>query len=197
MIIGHVLEERSLLGSREAISALGRLVQSTARRVRDDGTTDEVSTKLLRVGDRILLHAGDRVPVDGIIREGAASVDTASLTGESVPVETHAGEAILAGSVNLDGNLLVEVTRIGGDTTLGKIVALMHEAEAAKPPVTRLLEAYAGHYMVLILLVAAGVWFATGSTAAMLAVLVASCPCALVLPVANQTPAATSRMSTM
>jgi len=77
--------------------------------------------------------------------------------------------------------LVVEVARIGGETTLGKIVALMHQAEAAKPPVTRLLEAYAGHYMVLILLVAAGVWFATGDTAAMLAVLVASCPCALVL----------------
>lgn len=181
MIVGHVLEERSLLGSREAIGALGRLVQSNARRLRADGTVDEVSTTVLRVGDRILLHAGDRVPVDGIIREGSASVDTASLTGESVPVEAHAGEAIMAGSVNVDGNLVVEVTRIGGDTTLGKIVTLMHEAEAAKPPVTRLLEAYSGHYMVLILLVAAGVWFATGSTAAMLAVLVASCPCALVL----------------
>jgi heavy metal translocating P-type ATPase len=181
MIIGHVLEERSLLGSREAINALGRLVQDNARRLAADGSTQEVATRLLRIGDRILLHAGDRVPVDGIIREGSASVDTASLTGESVPVDAHTGEAILAGSVNLDGNLVVEVTRTGGDTTLGKIVALMHEAEAAKPPVTRLLEAYAGHYMVLILLVAAGVWFATGSTAAMLAVLVASCPCALVL----------------
>ena len=181
MIIGHVLEERSLLGSREAIGALGRLVQSNARRLTGDGSIEEVSTKLLRVGDRILLHAGDRVPVDGMIREGAASIDTASLTGESVPIEAQAGEDIMAGSINLDGNLVVEVTRIGGETTLGKIVALMHEAEAAKPPVTRLLEAYSGHYMALILLVAAGVWFATGSTAAMLAVLVASCPCALVL----------------
>ena len=181
MIIGHVLEERSLLGSREAIGALGRLVQSSARRVAADGQAEDVPTQALRIGDRILLHAGDRVPVDGVIREGAANLDTASLTGESVPIEAHAGAPIMAGSVNLDGSLVVEVTRIGDDTTLGKIVALMHEAEAAKPPVTRLLEAYSGHYMVLILLVAAGVWFATGSTAAMLAVLVASCPCALVL----------------
>lgn len=181
MIIGHVLEERSLLGSREAIGALGRLVQSNARRLAADGSTEEVSTKRLGIGDRILLHAGDRVPVDGMIREGAASIDTASLTGESVPIEAHAGEAIMAGSINLDGNLVVEVTRVGDETTLGKIVALMHEAEAAKPPVTRLLEAYSGQYMALILLVAAGVWFATGSTAAMPAVLVASCPCALVL----------------
>ena len=181
MIVGHVLEERSLLGSREAIDALGRLVQSVSMRVRDNGTREEVPTQTLRVGDRIALQAGDRVPVDGVIRDGAASIDTASLTGESVPVDMAEGDAVLAGSINLDGALEVEVTRIGGETTLGKIVALMHEAEAAKPPVTRLLEAYAGHYMVLILLVAAGVWFATGDSAAMLAVMVASCPCALVL----------------
>ena len=181
MIIGHVLEERSLLGSREAIDALGRLVQSTSILVREDGAHEEVPTQTLRVGDRIALRAGDRVPVDGIIREGAASIDTASLTGESVPIDAVEGDVVLAGSIDLDGSLLLDVTKVGGETTLGKIVALMHQAERAKPPVTRLLEAYSGHYMVLILLVAAGVWFATANTAAMLAVLVASCPCALVL----------------
>src|ERR1700733_14904497 len=181
MIVGHVLEERSLLGSREAIDALGRLVQSVSTRVSADGTRQEVPTQALLPGDRIALQAGDRVPVDGIIRDGAASIDTASLTGESVPVDMAEGDAVLAGSINLDGVLVGEVTRTGGETTLGKIVSLMHRAEAAKPPVTRLLEAYAGHYMVLILLVAAGVWFATGDTAAMLAVMGASCPCALVL----------------
>lgn len=181
MIIGHVLEERSLLGSREAIDALSRLVQSRSIRVRDDGTHEEVPTQTLRVGDRIVLHAGDRVPVDGVILDGAASIDTASLTGESVPIDAVEGDPVLAGSIDLDGSLTLEVTRVGGETTLGKIVALMHKAEQAKPPVTRLLEAYSGHYMVLILLVAAGVWFATSNTPAMLAVLVASCPCALVL----------------
>ena len=181
MIVGHVLEERSLLGSREAIDALGRLVQSTSLRIRADGERESVPTQALRPGDHIALLAGDRVPVDGTILTGQASIDTASLTGESVPVDRVEGDPVLAGSINLDGVLVVEVTRTGGETTLGKIVALMHEAEAAKPPVTRLLEAYAGHYMVLILLVAAAVWFATGDSAAMLAVLVASCPCALVL----------------
>jgi Cd2+/Zn2+-exporting ATPase len=181
MVIGHVLEERSLLGSREAIDALGRLVESTSIRVLADGTHEDVPTQDLRVGDHIALRAGDRVPVDGIIREGAASIDTASLTGESVPIDAVEGDVLLAGSIDLDGGLTLEVTKVGGETTLGKIVALMHQAERAKPPVTRLLEAYAGHYMALILLIAAGVWFATANTAAMLAVLVASCPCALVL----------------
>ncbi|MBN9509901.1 MAG: cadmium-translocating P-type ATPase [Alphaproteobacteria bacterium] len=181
MLVGHVLEERSLLGSREAINALGRLVQSSAVRVRADGGRERVATQHLRIGDRIELHAGDRLPIDGVIVSGAASIDTSSLTGESVPVDVVEGATVLAGAINLDGALLVEVTRIGAETTLGKIVGLMREAEQAKPPLTRLLEAYAGHYMILILLVATAVWFATNSTAAMLAVLVACCPCALVL----------------
>lgn len=181
MIVGHVLEERSLLGSREAIETLGRLVRNSAIRLMPDGRREEVPTQALQPGDMIVLQAGDRVGVDGVIRSGAASIDMASLTGESVPVDMHEGDTVLAGSVNLDGALVVEVSRIGGQTMLGKIVMLMRDAEAAKPPVTRLLEAYAGHYLVLILLVAAAVWFATGNTAAMLAVLVASCPCALVL----------------
>ena len=96
MIIGHVLEERSLLGSREAIDALGRLVQSTSILVRENGAHEEVPTQALRVGDRIALRAGDRVPVDGIIRQGAASMDTASLTGESVPIDAVEGDVVLA-----------------------------------------------------------------------------------------------------
>jgi len=181
MIVGHVLEERSLLGSREAIDALARLVKSSSVRISSNGQHEIVPIQSLRVGDCIALQAGDRMPIDGIIREGHASVDVASLTGEAVPVDVGPGDTVLAGSINLDGVLSLEVVRVGADTTLGRIIALMHEAEAAKPPMTRLLEAYAGHYMVLVLLMAAGVWFATSNTAAMLAVLVASCPCALVM----------------
>ncbi len=181
MLIGHVLEERSLLGSQEAIRALGRLVDTTARRLRADGTVETIPSGRLAAGDTIELRAGDRVPADGTIRQGRSSLDTASLTGESVPVEVGEGDTALAGSINVDGRLVVAVTRVGGETTLGKIIGLMQTAERAKPPVTRLLEHYAGQYMALILLIAAGVWFATGNTEDMLAVLVASCPCALVL----------------
>ena len=181
MILGHVLEERSLLGSQEAIRALTRLADTTAHRRRPDGSIETVATGQLRVDDMIVLRAGDRVPADGVVRAGTASLDMASLTGESVPVDIGVGDAVLAGSINTNGFLDVAVTRVGAETTLGKIIALMRDAERAKPPVTRLLERYAGHYMVLVLLIAAGVWFASGNTAAMLAVLVASCPCALVL----------------
>ncbi len=181
MILGHVLEERSLLGSREAIRALSRLAENSARRLRADGTIEVVAARLLRAGDLIELRAGDRVPADGMVMEGAASLDMASLTGESVPVDIEPGGRVMAGSIDTDGRLVVRVERTGEDTTLGKIIALMRTAERAKPPVTRLLEKYAGQYMVLVLMIAGGTWFASGSSQATLAVLVAACPCALVL----------------
>jgi Cd2+/Zn2+-exporting ATPase len=181
MTIGHILEERSLLGSHEAIRALSRLTQTRARRVLASGDIEEVATDALRAGDRIELRAGDLISADGVVESGTASVDTASITGESIPVEVAPGTEVLSGSINVDGHLVVKLTRVGAESTLGRVIALLQEAEGAKPPVTRLLERYAERYMVLVLLLAAGAWFVSGSTMAMLAVLVASCPCALVL----------------
>ncbi len=181
MILGHVLEERSLLGSREAIRALSRLAEMFARRQRPDGGFDTVPAAALRPGDVVELRAGDRVPADGVVLEGAASLDMASLTGESVPVDAGEGDRVMAGSIDTDGRLLVRVQSVGSETTLGKIITLMRDAERAKPPVTRLLERYAGQYMVVVLMVAGGTWFASGDMAATLAVIVSACPCALVL----------------
>jgi heavy metal translocating P-type ATPase len=181
MTVGHILEERSLLGSEEAIRALARLTQTKARRKLPNGTTEDVPAQSLRVGDMIELRAGDRIAADGLVRAGRSTIDTAPITGESVPAEVEPGSAVFNGSINLEGLLLVEIMRVGAETTLGRVVSLMQKAERAKPPVTRLLERYAGRYMVLVLLIAAGAWFATGSVTALLAVLVASCPCALVL----------------
>jgi Zn2+/Cd2+-exporting ATPase len=181
MTIGHVLEERSMLGSHEAIKALGRLTEADSRRLLADGSVEMVGANQLRIGDLLQLRAGERLPADGVVRRGTSSLDLASLTGESVPVEVHEGDTALAGAMNIDGLIEVELTRVGEETTLGRIILLMREAENAKPPVTRLLDRYAGQYMALVLLVAAGVWLITGNVPAMLAVLVASCPCALVL----------------
>ena len=181
MTLGHILEERSMLGSHEAVRALTKLTETDSRRLLADGTVEMVAAKRLRVGDLLELRAGERVPADGIVRHGASSLDLASLTGESVPVEVGEGDAALAGAMNIDGLIRIELTRVGSDTTLGRIIGMMREAEDAKPPVTRLLDKYAGQYMILVLLVAAGTWFVTGNVPAMLAVLVASCPCALVL----------------
>jgi Zn2+/Cd2+-exporting ATPase len=181
MTIGHVLEERSMLGSREAVKALTRLTASESVKLGADGTRERVPSAELQVGDLIELKAGDRVPADGVVRRGSSSLDMASITGESVPLEVREGHPVLAGAMNLDGLIEVELTRVGAESTLGRIISLMREAENAKPPVTRLLDRYAGQYMTLVLLVAGGTWLLTGNVPAMLAVLVASCPCALVL----------------
>ena len=181
MIFGHVLEERSVIGSQEAIHALGKLTRSQARLFQADGRLLEVDNSTLKTGDQVEVRAGDRVPADGVVLAGQASLDTASITGESVPLEVSAGMPIYGGAINLDGLLRVEVTRTGEESTLGKVIALMQNAERAKPPITRLLERYAGGYMVLVLMIAAVTWFITNDAQAMLAVLVAACPCALVL----------------
>jgi len=181
MIFGHVLEERSVIGSQEAIHALGQLTRSHARKIQADGTVIEVDNSTLKAGDIVEVRAGDRVPADGRVLSGQASLDTASITGESVPVEAGVGMTVFGGAINLDGLLRIEVTRTGDESTLGKVIALMQNAERSKPPITRLLERYAGSYMVLVLLLAAVTWFVTNDAQAMLAVLVAACPCALVL----------------
>lgn len=181
MIFGHVLEERSVIGSQEAIHALGQLTRSHARKVQADGSIIEVENGTLKAGDKVEVRAGDRVPADGRVLSGQASLDTASITGESVPMEAGVGMAVFGGAINLDGLLRIEVTRTGDESTLGKVIALMQNAERSKPPITRLLERYAGSYMVLVLLLAAVTWFITNDAQAMLAVLVAACPCALVL----------------
>ncbi|MDZ4021118.1 heavy metal translocating P-type ATPase [Pseudomonas sichuanensis] len=181
MIFGHVLEERSVLGSQEAIEALGRLTRSQARLIGADGQVREVDNASLVPGDQVEVRAGDRIPADGRVLEGHASLDTAPITGEGVPQDVQAGAAVHGGAINLDGLLRIEVTRVGDDSTLGKVIALMQRAEQAKPPITRLLERYAGRYLLLVLLIAAATWFITADAQAMLAVLVAACPCALVL----------------
>ena len=181
MIFGHVLEERSVIGSQEAIQSLGLLTRSHARLIDADGTVREVDNSTLVAGDQVEVRAGDRVPADGVVRSGQASLDTAPITGESVPLEAKVGMDVFGGAINLDGLLRIEVTRIGNESTLGKVIALMQSAERSKPPITRLLERYAGSYMVLVLMIAAVTWFITNDAQAMLAVLVAACPCALVL----------------
>ena len=181
MIFGHVLEERSVIGSQEAIHALGKLTRSQARLFQADGSLREVDNATLKSGDQVEVRAGDRVPADGLVLAGQASLDTASITGESVPLDVSSGMPIFGGAINLDGLLRVQVTRTGEESTLGKVIALMQSAERAKPPITRLLERYAGSYMVLVLMIAAVTWFITNDAQAMLAVLVAACPCALVL----------------
>ncbi|MDF3983579.1 cation-translocating P-type ATPase [Luteibacter sp. PPL201] len=191
MLVGQMLEDRSLLGSREAVQALSALTASTARLVRD-GDVVTVPADRLAAGDMIEVRPGDRVPADGVVVSGAASVDTASLTGESLPVEVGVDDTVLGSSLSLNGRLVIRVSRVGAQSALGRVVALMQEAERSKPPITRLLERYAGRYLALVLLIALMLWFTTQSTGAVLALLVAACPSAMVLAAPSTALAAVS-----
>jgi heavy metal translocating P-type ATPase len=181
MTFGHALEERSVLGSQEAIRALGRLTSGNVRRVKADGSIEDVPYEAVRAGDTIEVVAGSRIPADGIVRRGRSSVDNGPITGESLPLDVDEGVAVFGGAMNLDGPLRIEVTHAGEHSTLGKIIELLQRAEQVKPPITQVLERYMGGYLALVLLIAAIVWFASANASAMLAVIVAACPCALVL----------------
>ena len=181
MVLGHVLEERSLLGSQEAIRALASLTSSRSRRYRPDGSLEEVDNSQLRSGDRVEVRPGERIPADGMVVSGQSSLDTSAITGEALPQDVLPGSQVYAGAVNLQGLLQLEVSQVGEQSALGRISALMQQAEQAKPPVTRLVESHAASYMGLVLAIAALCWFVSHDSQAMLAVLVAACPCALVL----------------
>ncbi|NWK79006.1 cadmium-translocating P-type ATPase [Aquitalea sp. LB_tupeE] len=181
MVLGHVLEERSLLGSQEAIRALASLTSSRSRRYRPDGSLEEVDNSQLHAGDRVEVRPGERIPADGMVVSGQSSLDTSAVTGEALPQDVVPGSLVYAGAVNLQGLLQLEVSQVGEQSALGRISALMQQAEQAKPPVTRLVESHAASYMGLVLAIAALCWFVSHDSQAMLAVLVAACPCALVL----------------
>ncbi|PTB16992.1 heavy metal translocating P-type ATPase [Trinickia symbiotica] len=181
MTFGHALEERSVLGSQEAIRALARLTSGKVRRVSAAGLVEEAPYESLSAGDVIEVVPGARIPADGVVRHGMSSVDNGPITGESVPLDVSEGSTVFGGGMNLDGPLRIEVTHAGKQSTLGKIIELMQRAERAKPPITQVLERYMGGYLALVLVIAAIVWFTSSNAMAMLAIIVAACPCALVL----------------
>ncbi len=180
MVLGNVLEERSLFGSREAIAALGTLTETTARR-RKGEEWEVVNATDLENDDVVELRPGDFVPADVLVLTGSSAVDTSAITGESVPVDVGVGDAVAAGSINTEGLLTARVVGTGSETTLGRVVHLMQEAEKGKPPVIRMLEHYAGYYLPLVLMLSGMVFFVSGSMTNAMAVLVAACPSALAL----------------
>lgn len=195
MLVGHLLEERSLAGTREAIDALKHSGASEARRFAADGSIETVAADQLTAGDRIELRPGDRIPADGTIEEGRSELDIAAMTGESLPVVVNPGDQALAGGINLAGVVVVRVERAGNQTAMGRVLDLLNEAEQSKPPVTRVLERHASRYLPVVLLGSLAVLFVTGELSAMLAVLVASCPCALALAAPSTAVAAVATAS--
>ena len=183
VVLGKWLEARATRRSGEAVRALARLGASTARLT--DGT--EIAAEDLTVGMRFVVRPGERIATDGVVVSGASAVDMSMVTGEPVPVEVAPGDEVIGATVNADGSLEVEATRVGADTALAQIVRLVDEAQGGRAAVQRLADRVAGVFVPVVVVLAAvtlAVWFAVGAAAsegftAAVAVLIISCPCAL------------------
>ncbi len=191
MLLGEVIETRTAAGARASIESLIQLTPTRARRLTVSGE-EEVNTSALRVQDVVRVRPGDTIPADGVILLGGSSINQASITGESLPVDRRVGEAVFAGTINLTGVLEIQVSRAGGDTTLGRVRELILAAEQSKLPIMRLMDQYMGYYTPLVLALGALVWVFTHQLERVIAVLVVACPCAFVLATPSAMVAALS-----
>lgn len=180
MLITIAIERRTAIGAESSIESLIRLTPRRARRLRNDGEED-VDVSELAVGDVVRVRPGENFPADGTVEKGSGTVNQASITGESLPVDKSVGDEVFAGTQNLTGAVDVRVGRLGTDTTLGKVRELISAAERSRLPFMRLIDRYAAYYTPSILMIASLVWFATGDMNRVIAVLVVACPCALVV----------------
>ncbi len=184
--LGKYLETRSKGKTGQAIARLMDLTPKTATVLRDGGEV-EVPVEQVQAGDLVLVRPGGSVPVDGVVTQGASSVDESALTGESIPVDKGPGDTVISASINKSGVLTLRATRVGEDTTLAQMIRLVDEAASSKAPIAKLADKVAGVFVPVVMaiaLVTAVVWIiATGSVERALtsgvAVLVISCPCAL------------------
>lgn len=180
MVLGAMLEEATSNSARKAVESLMHISPDTAT-VIVDGRPVTVGVAEVRIGDRLLLKPGERIPVDGIVDKGITSVDESSMTGEPIPREKRTGDAIYAGTLNLNGVIELEATKVGEDTTLGKVIKLVSEAEAHKPQAVKLIDRYAQWFTPTILAAAGITWWITGEVSRAITVLIVGCPCALIL----------------
>ncbi|MCM2465821.1 copper-translocating P-type ATPase [Methanoculleus oceani] len=190
MLLGHWVEMRSVLGASRALEELVRIMPSEAHRVRDAGTED-VPVDRLAPGDRVLVRPGEKVPVDGVVVEGATSVNEAMLTGESKPVEKRPGDGVIGGAINGEGSIVVEVRKTGAETYLAQVIDLVHRAQESRSRTQDLADRAAFLLVAIALSVGAvtfAVWFAVGESTGFAVeraatVMVIACPHALGLAV--------------
>ncbi len=189
VLLGQVLELQAREQTGGAIRALLDLAPKTARRIRTDGTDEDVDLEGVAVGDKLRVRPGEKVPVDGTLVEGRSSVDESMITGESMPVTKEVGAKLIGGTMNKTGGFVMEAGKVGRDTMLSRIVQMVAEAQRSRAPIQRLADEVSGWFVpavIAIAIVAFAVWmwlgpeprFAHGLVAAV-AVLIIACPCAL------------------
>jgi len=189
VLLGQVLELRARSQTSSAIRALLGLAPKTARLIRDDGSEEGVLLERVELGDRLRVRPGERVPVDGVVLEGASAVDESMVTGESIPIEKSAGSRVIGGTVNGTGGFVMRAERVGSETLLAQIVRAVSEAQRSRAPIQRLADVVSSYFVPAVVLVGVLtfiVWGLVGPEPRMahalvnaLAVLIIACPCAL------------------
>ncbi len=178
--IAHLLEERSIMGGRDVIDGLKKMQQSTAVLL-VNGEETVVDAKTLKIGQQIVIKPGSGIPVDGVVVSGDTHIDQKSLTGEPQPAHATVGDTVYAGTVNLDGRVVVEVKKEYVDTSFSKILQLLEKSESISAPESRIMDRFLGYYIPFVLGVAAVVALITRDVGQAIAVLVVSCPCGQML----------------
>ncbi len=189
VLLGQVLELRAREQTSGAIKSLLDLTPKTARRVREDGTDEEVTLDLIHVGDRLRVRPGEKVPVDGELLEGRVSIDESLVTGESMPVTKEPGAKVVAGAINKTGSFVMRAEKVGADTLLARIVQMVAEAQRSRAPIQRTADIVSGWFVpavIAVAAVAAIIWATIGpeprfafALLAAVSVLIIACPCAL------------------
>jgi Cu+-exporting ATPase len=189
VLLGQVLELRARSRTGAAIRRLLSLAPTTARRVEADGREHDVPLADVRVGERLRVRPGERVPVDGVVRDGATTVDESMVTGEPIPVEKTPGSRVTGGTVNGTGSVVIEAQRVGSDTLLAQIVRLVGDAQRSRAPIQRLADTVSGWFVPIVIAVAVATfaaWAGLGpeprfahALVNAVAVLIIACPCAL------------------
>ncbi len=207
VLVGQVLELRARGRTGAALRSLLELVPPQARRLRTDGTEEDVAVAEIRVGDRLRVRPGEKLPVDGSVLEGHSVVDEAMLTGEPLPVEKQARATVSAGTVNGNGTLVVRADRVGAETLLAQIVQLVGQAQRSRAPVQRLADRVSAIFVPLVMAVAVltfVVWALAGPPPRLtyalvnaISVLIIACPCALGLATPMSIMVAVGRAATL
>ncbi len=189
VLLGQVLELRARRATSGAIRALLGLAAKTARIVREDGTEEDIPLEEVRIGDKLRIRPGEKVPVDGKVLDGKSGIDESMITGEPIPVEKRAGDRVIGSTINQTGALMMEAEKVGGDTMLARIVQMVGDAQRSRAPIQKLADLVAGYFVPVVIVVSVvtfAVWSIWGPAPAMayalvnaVAVLIIACPCAL------------------
>ena len=194
MQLGTLLEDWTVDRARQGIESLLQYVPQTAHVLRD-GKESLLPVDEIRRGDLLRIHAGEAIPVDGILTEGESAVDASMMTGESLPVDKHPGDALMSGTINTYGIFTMRAERTGADSSLQRMIALARDVDAKKAPIVRLADRWASRLVLAALVCAGAIWWGTGEFIRAVTALVVFCPCALVLATPTAVAAAIANLT--